>query len=184
MESVESIVTELHELYQRRKWLRDELMQGRIVEDGFGDELEDEIQHAKRRLRTAMAGEVHIPALKFIVKKRDPEKDFRKKELNSNLQTMSLTAHSGVKVVRIQRGPATLIEMPRHDDFLKPGDVCWVIPIVAAIKKLTGDLEQDILDAFNDFFTVTEDEEDGKVCFKTDAQGKATALGEFVNLFC
>ena len=122
-EDVESIVTELHGLYQRRR-LRNELRPGGMVQDGWGAELEDTIQRSLRRLRTAMAGQLHVPTLKFTVQKRDPRNGFRKRELNSNLQTMSLTAHSGVKVVRIQRGPATLIETPRHDDFLNPGRGC------------------------------------------------------------
>ncbi|CAE7718122.1 unnamed protein product [Symbiodinium sp. CCMP2592] len=181
-EDVESIVTELHGLYQRRKF-RNELWPGGMVEDGWGAELEDldnTIQRSLRRLRTAMAGQLHVPTLKFTAQKRDPRNGFRKRELNSNLQTMSLTAHSGVKVVRIQQGPATLIETPRHDDFLNPGDVCWVIPIVAAIKELTatGDLEQDMLDAFVDFFTVTVDGADRQVSIKPD-----TELYEFLDLF-
>ena len=53
-----------------------------------------------------------------------------------------------------------------------------MIPIVAAIKELTGDLEQDMLDAFDEFYTVTVDGEDRKVSVKSD-----TELGKFLDLF-
>ena len=53
-----------------------------------------------------------------------------------------------------------------------------MIPIVAATKELTGDLEQDMLDAFDDSFTVTVDGADRQVSIKPD-----TELANFLDLF-